>query len=42
MTVLSKDEYSVVLDPIDSKAKNQLEIKELRKGVAAFFSILVF
>lgn len=37
LTVLPKDEYCVVLDPIDGKGKNQLGIRELRKGVASFF-----
>ncbi|KXJ17149.1 Major vault protein [Exaiptasia diaphana] len=36
-TVLGKDEYCVVVDPVDSKGKNQLGLRELRKGVASFF-----
>ncbi|KAJ7385524.1 hypothetical protein OS493_015096 [Desmophyllum pertusum] len=36
-TVLSRKEYCIVTDPIDSKGRNQLGKKELRKGVTAFF-----
>jgi major vault protein len=36
-TVLGEDEYCFVTDPIDSKGKNQLGMRELRKGVSSFF-----
>lgn len=36
-TVLSRKEYCIVMDPIDSKGRNQLGKKELRKGVTSFF-----
>lgn len=36
-TVLSRKEYCIVMDPVDSKGRNQLGKKELRKGVASFF-----
>ena len=36
-TVLSRQEYCVVTDPIDSKGRNQLGKRELRKGVTSFF-----
>jgi len=36
-TVLSRQEYCIVTDPIDTKGRNQLGKRELRKGVASFF-----
>lgn len=36
-TVLSRKEYCIVTDPIDSKGRNQLGKRELRKGVTSFF-----
>lgn len=36
-TVLSRQEYCIVTDPIDSKGRNQLGKKELRRGVMSFF-----
>ncbi|XP_048584492.1 major vault protein isoform X2 [Nematostella vectensis] len=36
-TILKKSQFCVVLDPVNSKGKNQLGKKELRKGVISFF-----
>ena len=36
-TVLSQQHYCVVLDPVDSKGRNQLGKKELRQGISSFF-----
>lgn len=36
-TILTRQDYCVVLDPVDSKGQNQLGKKELRKGVCSFF-----
>ena len=36
-TVLRKNEYCVVLDPIDEDERPQLGKKEVRKGIASFF-----
>ena len=36
-SVLSRKEYCIVTDPIDSKGRNQLGKRELRKGVTSFF-----
>ncbi|EDO49176.1 predicted protein [Nematostella vectensis] len=36
-TILKKSQFCVVLDPVNSKGKNQLGKKELRKGVSSFF-----
>ena len=36
-TVLSRQEYCIVTDPINSKGRNQLGKRELRKGVTSFF-----
>ena len=36
-TVMSCQEYCIVTDPIDSKGRNQLGKKELRRGVMSFF-----
>ena len=37
LTVLSRQEYCIVTDPVDSKGRNQLGKKELRRGVGSFF-----
>ena len=36
-TVLSRQEYCIITDPVNSKGRNQLGKKELRKGVTSFF-----
>lgn len=36
-TVVSRQEYCIITDPIDSKGRNQLGKRELRKGVTSFF-----
>ena len=36
-TVLRKNEYCVVLDPIDEDERPQLGKKEVRKGISSFF-----
>lgn len=37
LTTLAKNQYCVVIDPIDKKGKPQFGIKELRKGEQSFF-----
>jgi len=37
ITTLSNRQYTVVLDPLDSKGRPQLGVKELRVGPASFF-----
>ena len=36
-TVLSRNQYCIVLDPVDEKCVNQLGKRELRVGVTSFF-----
>ncbi|XP_028390811.1 major vault protein-like [Dendronephthya gigantea] len=36
-TVLSKNQYCVVLDPVDKNGVNQLGLRQLRVGVSSFF-----
>lgn len=36
-TVLSRQEYCIITDPVNSKGRNQLGKRELRKGVTSFF-----
>lgn len=36
-TVLSRNQYCVVLDPVDKHGLNQLGKRELRVGVTSFF-----